>query len=539
MQAVAVQRAGQLGGQPEFGEHLGVTDEDLRHPAVGRSVVDAAAAVDGVALVSGDAVGAARLVQGGQVQACLFGGADGYDPALAAYHGGAAGGGQHPVAGAVCAGRVQLYAGVERFGAGDRAQPHDVAQAGLGGLSGGGGTGQFEVRDTGQHRGARNDMVGDEEPGRAGAGPQLLASERVARQRHRRDAGAAQQAPGVDGVTLAIEVGQLVQGLDAADGVTGCGPLGQVGAALGGFGVRGAALGHDAAGGAGCRAQQPGRFVEGGGDQGVPVGEVVPALQQGGADPGEVRDGRAGEVGEQVADPLPQGLLGARREHQQVRGCVHRGRGGLGVVLDNEVGVGAAHAERAERGAPGPLGILWPAAVGLVDEERAGRPVDVVALLLAVQAGRDGVVVQGLDRGDQVDDAGGGQGVPEAGFDGGQRAELAAVGVPAERLGERGDLDGVSQPGAGAVGQHQVDAGGVDAVALVGAGEQVRLGGGVGGGDAVGAAVVVDAAAADDGVDAVAVGHGGGQALEHDHGYGFAEHHAVGTLVEGVAGAIG
>ena len=65
------------------------------------------------------------------------------------------------------------------------------------------------------------------------------------------------------------------------------------------------------------------------------------------------------------------------------------------------------------------------------------------------------------------------------------------------------------------------------------------LGGAVGGGEAVGGAVLVDGRAADHGEDRVAVALGVGEALQDEHADALGPAGAVGRLGEGLAAAVG
>ncbi len=65
------------------------------------------------------------------------------------------------------------------------------------------------------------------------------------------------------------------------------------------------------------------------------------------------------------------------------------------------------------------------------------------------------------------------------------------------------------------------------------------LGGAVGGGEAVGGAVLVDRRAADRGEDRWPFALGVGEALEHEHADALGEADAVGRLGEGLAAPVG
>ena len=137
---------------------------------------------------------------------------------------------------------------------------------------------------------------------------------------------------------------------------------------------------------------------------------------------------------------------------------------------------------------------------------------------------------------DQARHAGGGLQMADVGL---HRADGAGVVPIAEDRAERADLDGVTQGRAGAVG--------LDVDHLVwarpgvgqGRADDPLLGDAVGRGEAVGAAILVDGGAPDEGVDPIAALLRRGRALQHDHAAAFAAHVAVGGGVEGLASAIG
>src|SRR5262249_37050459 len=146
----------------------------------------------------------------------------------------------------------------------------------------------------------------------------------------------------------------------------------------------------------------------------------------------------------------------------------------------------------------------------LIDVKRTFLPVDVVVFLLTVQACRNGPVAHGLDQGDQADQAGGGESVTEIGFAGGECAvtRLATAIVGFEGIIEGVDLDRIAQARARAVGDDVLDLRRVDTATCIHGSEQLGLRDAVRRGDAVRFAVVVNAAAADHGVDGVTVGLG-------------------------------
>src|SRR5690606_8993204 len=106
-------------------------------------------------------------------------------------------------------------------------------------------------------------------------------------------------------------------------------------------------------------------------------------------------------------------------------------------------------------------------------------------------------------------------------------------GAAGEGRGEGLELDGVTEPGAGAVGLDQAEGVGVHAGGPPRLQEQLLLGPGAGRGEAVAAgAVVVGGAAEDDRVDRVAVLLRAGEGLEQEDRASLAEAGSVGGGVE-------
>ncbi|EOY51373.1 hypothetical protein SLI_6667 [Streptomyces lividans 1326] len=264
--------------------------------------------------------------------------------------------------------------------------------------------------------------------------------------------------------------------------------------------------------------------------------------------PGVARVGRvlgAGELGE-PRGLSAQRLLGVGGDHPGERGGGRgagegvRLRGREGRLANDDVRVGAAHAERADAGHQrtvrtrpgGELALNLQTQFGQRDR-RVGGP--------EVQAGGKFPVGDGEQRLDQARHAGGALQVPDVGLDRAdpQRAVRVAA-LRAEGGAERGGLDRVADRGAGAV---QFDV--LDPLARAEGGAPVRLAdqlllrGAAGHGEPVGGAVVVDRRAADHAMDPVAVREGGRQRLEHHHAAALAGHEAVGTGVEGVRDTVG
>ncbi len=85
----------------------------------------------------------------------------------------------------------------------------------------------------------------------------------------------------------------------------------------------------------------------------------------------------------------------------------------------------------------------------------------------------------------------------------------------------------------------KVDVARIDPGVAAGVADEAGLGLRAGEGDAVGVAVLIHGRADDDAVDGIAVGDGGGEGFEKDHGGSFAADEAVGVGREGAAVAVG
>ncbi|ODA69238.1 hypothetical protein APS67_006607 [Streptomyces sp. AVP053U2] len=244
-----------------------------------------------------------------------------------------------------------------------------------------------------------------------------------------------------------------------------------------------------------------------------------------------------------LREPVPQGVLGLggdRPRHD--RRSEGRGGGLFGLrgrfgLFQQDVGVGAADAERGHAGPAGAAG-LRPGGALAQEPDGARAPVDVPGRPVRVQGGRQDAVTHGHDHLDDAGDTGGGLGVADVRLD---RAEhQGTFGVAALAVGgEQGlRLDGVAEGGAGAVRLDGVDVGGGQAGGLQGALDDALLGGAVGGGEAVGGAVLVDGGAADHGEHGVAVAAGVGEAFQQEHADALGPAGAVGVVGEGLAAAV-
>lgn len=108
-----------------------------------------------------------------------------------------------------------------------------------------------------------------------------------------------------------------------------------------------------------------------------------------------------------------------------------------------------------------------------------------------------------------------------------------------ERPGQGVRLDRVADGGRGAVGLHVLEVAGGDARLGADPADEVDLGVGVGHGDAVGVAVLVDAAGQDHRVDPVPVPYGVVQPLQRDEADAFGPYVTVGGGVERTGAALG
>ncbi len=267
------------------------------------------------------------------------------------------------------------------------------------------------------------------------------------------------------------------------------------------------------------------------------VAEVLAPHEQRVADAAQALPRVGLQVGEQLLRLLPEALGGPARQHDQPRAGRPGGCDDGGGLRQHQVGVGPAVAEGADRRHPR-LPPRRPGPRTVVHVERGVRQVDVVVGPLMVDRGRQDAVFEcqhGLDR---SGDPGRARRVADVALHRAQRAVPPAVRVRTEAPDETVDLHGVPEFGAGAVRLHQLDVVRVQAEGLVHAAQQRGLGLGVGGGDAVGPAVLVDPPPPDDGVDPVTVGLGVGQALQQQHAHALRRDEAVGALVEGEAPSV-
>ncbi|CAM5319300.1 hypothetical protein SHIRM173S_02300 [Streptomyces hirsutus] len=180
--------------------------------------------------------------------------------------------------------------------------------------------------------------------------------------------------------------------------------------------------------------------------------------------------------------------LGGQHQHGRALG---EGRGGRrGGLLDDEVGVGASGAERADTGSPYARRSRLPGLGGALQTEgavvEAQRRVD----LVAVQRGDERPVPQLQQHLGHRGDPGGTLQVTDDRLD---RTECAGGVHAGVRVAQTLHLDRVAERGPGAVRLDAGDGGGVRSGRRQGAGHHLRLGTRVGDGETTGPAAVVEA----------------------------------------------
>ncbi len=198
------------------------------------------------------------------------------------------------------------------------------------------------------------------------------------------------------------------------------------------------------------------------------------------------------------------------------------------------MGVGAADAEGRDG-----------AAAGMVSGLPVGEPVNDLNFGVGVDEGIEFLEVERAgnlfafegERGfEQAGHAGGGVEMADVGLD---RADLEVGGALAVNLAKGAQLDRVADGGAGAVGLDVVDGGGIDAGCGERLGDHFGLAFDAGREEAdFAAAVVIDGAALDDGVDGVAGLDGVFEAAQDHDAEAAAENRAGGVGVEGAAMAV-
>ncbi|RPK61838.1 hypothetical protein EES44_18345 [Streptomyces sp. ADI96-15] len=207
-------------------------------------------------------------------------------------------------------------------------------------------------------------------------------------------------------------------------------------------------------------------------------------------------------------------------------------------LFDDDVGVGAADAERRH---PGPARPFAPGPGNGTGEQPqgSGGPVDVRGRIVGVEGARQFLVAQAQYGLHDTGGSGGGLGVPDARLHRPQvQGPFGIAPLPVCRLQCPG-LDRVAQLGAGAVRLHHVHVGPVEPGVRQRRPDDLLLCGAVRGGESAAGAVLVDRRAADDGEDAVSVAAGVGEPFEAEHPGALRRPEAVGGCGEGLAPAVG
>ena len=231
-----------------------------------------------------------------------------------------------------------------------------------------------------------------------------------------------------------------------------------------------------------------------------------------------------------------RGVVG-RAPQEQLAGPARAARRAAGIVaaigLEHRVEVGAAEAEGRRRAATRMTGRCQPRACLPQQVDRrlrigddVDRPVD------AVMARQRAVVQRERDL-DQAGGAGRGLGVAEDGLDRADRRGLRRRAAVRQRARDGLRLGAVAHRRAGAVRFDEVQRRRRKARLGIGALQRPDLAFGARRGQSEGTAVARPGGGLDDGIDAVAVALGIGEALERDHGHAFGDGDAVGGLVEG------
>ena len=249
------------------------------------------------------------------------------------------------------------------------------------------------------------------------------------------------------------------------------------------------------------------------------------------------RSARPGPGRDRPGSPAPPGSSAGCGPPARPRRA-RRASGGGGRLLEDDVGVGAADAERGDPGA------ARAAASGQGRARSAAGPRRRPSRRAGWARRRAGCagsvpVLHGQHHLDDAGDAGGGLGVADVGLDRAQPQRLAGRPVLAVG-GQQGlGLDRVAERGAGAVRLDRVDVGGGQPGAGQRRADDPLLGRAVGRGQPVAAPSWLTARAADDGQDRVAVAPGVGQPLQQQQPGALGPAGAVGGGGERLAPAVG
>ena len=201
------------------------------------------------------------------------------------------------------------------------------------------------------------------------------------------------------------------------------------------------------------------------------------------------------------------------------------------VLLENHVEVGPSEAERRHACIAHLPGLGLPFAQLLVDVEGRALEVDVRIGFALAQAGRELLLVEGLDRLEHPGGAGRTLQVADVGLHRAERDRSGLQPEALEDLPQARHLDHVTDPGGCPVSLDEGGLVGRETGVLPGACQRKLLADRVGGGDALSLPVAGSSQTSDDRVDVIAGPFCVGEPLEQEDGRAFPHHETVGTGV--------
>ncbi len=206
--------------------------------------------------------------------------------------------------------------------------------------------------------------------------------------------------------------------------------------------------------------------------------------------------------------------------------------------LDDDVRIGAAHTERADRRAAR-LGAGGPRRQARRDRQPGALQCDVRVQALEQRLRRYRLVPQGEHHLEQPRDAGGGLEMADVGLGRAEQARSGAVESLPHRRGDGLHFDRIAQRRAGAVRLHESEARGLDLRRGQRLADQGLLRRPARRGEQGGVTVLIHCRAAHHRQNTVAVGHRIGEPLEDDHAAPLAAAESVGRRVKGLAASVG
>ena len=241
--------------------------------------------------------------------------------------------------------------------------------------------------------------------------------------------------------------------------------------------------------------------------------------------------------GQQVSHTPFQRRYGAARKNEQVRSRTETGGWGSRALLQHNMGVRATESERTDRGAE--FAGTGPGAGFRVHHEWAVGEINMSVRGREVQACGERAVTQCLHGLQQTRNARCRHRVTDIGLDRSDGAESLLGRVSRERVGQRGNLDRVAQPGSGSMRLDQADRCGIDAGLLVDRAFKLSLRCCAGRGQSAGLPILIDAGGQHHRVDTVAITDGIGQAFQDDDAHSLSGYETIGCIVECLAPALG